>query len=726
MSPRKKEIIFKNNAFRLTANSLKQGELTAELTAPTCLQITHSGHTRTVEIPASAPQGCVGYRGSLPLLTAMYNMAIHELHCSITPEGLLTAGAAWSTVWTRDIAYAAALGAELAAPEATRRSLESRVRDGIILQDTGTGGGWPISTDRVVWALGAWAYYQSTGNKEWLDFCISVIKNTLAQDAAVLSAAPLVPGESSFLDWREQSYPHWMSPADIGATYAFGTNVLHYMARRLLVRMLCEADRKDEAEPYSAEAAELAQAIEKNFHATSATRYDMLRTADGCPELRSDALATALAVLCGLAGDQAEQILQALPRTPFGTPVFAPFKAETPEAYHNRSIWPFVEAFVLLAHADRQDTEGVEFSMAALLRAAMAFGTNKENFHATTGAAHDTVQNSDSQLWSIAGMLGAFYHGLLGIQYEHDNLVFSPCIPESFAGSHWFTGLKIRNMVLDVHLNGYGTEICSVIVNGKPGAPVIPLNTEGHVLVELELLPEEGTSTANAAPIAREDLPTPQWAACDAKSLSWHRVPGATEYRVYANGKPLSPATAKLSYAIPHAPRTPYRVFRVRAFNSRTSSSPSAPYEHVAQGARSILHPVRIGEQGGEYSVEHSQAWLDTRPCTAHLLYEPTELAKAGTYQVRVLYCNATASLRDGDTCALRELRVDGAPVGIIPLPHNSEQDQWEAYSLSAPIRIKLDKGAHTLSLAYTPACTNGNQHLNQCMVRHIELTRVG
>ena len=727
MSPRKKEIIFKNNFFRLTANSLRQGELTAELTSPTCLQITDNGQTRTVEIPAGVPQGCIGYHGSLPLLTAMYNMTMNELHRSITPDGLLTAGAAWSTVWTRDIAYAAALGTDLAAPEATRRSLESRVRDGIILQDTGTGGGWPISTDRVVWALGAWAYYQSSGDADWLHFSISAIQNTLAQDAAVLPKTPLIPGESSFLDWREQSYPQWMSPADIGASYAFGTNVLHYMARRLLVRMLTAAGRKDEAAPYATEATELAQAIEKHFHSTTAQRYDMLRTADGCVEMRSDALATALAVLCGLPGDQAEQVLRALPRTPYGTPVFAPFKSDTPEVYHNRAIWPFVEAFVLMAHADLQDMQGVEFSMAALLRAALAFGTNKENYHATTGSAFSTVQNSDSQLWSLAGMLGAFYHGLLGIQYEHDNLVFAPCMPESFAGSHWFTGLKIHNMTLDVHLNGYGSEICSVMINGKPGAPIIPLDTVGHVLVELELLPPDGDDdTAADSPSARNDLPTPQWAECTAKKLSWHRVAGATEYRVYANGRPLSPPTTKLSYPIPHAPRTPYRVFHVRALNARNASSPSAPYEYTAPGARRILQPTRIGERGDEYSVDGNQAWLDTRPCTAHLLYETFTAPKAGNYQVRVLYCNATASLRDGDTCALRELRADGTPVGIIPLPHNTEQDCWENYSLSAPVRIRLEEGAHTLSLAYTPTCTNGNLHLNQCMVRYIELTRVG
>ena len=723
MSLQDKDLLFSGNAFQLFSDGLKQEGLTAELTAPDCLQITTEAGTRCVHIPPPA-RGSVGYRGDIPLLTAVYNMALHELQQNITPEGLLLAGASWSTVWTRDIAYAAALGADLAEPEATKRSLASRVREGIILQDTGTGGGWPISTDRVSWALGAWALYLSTGDKDWLLFSIDALQNTMEQDAAVLPEGELIPGESSFLDWREQSYPEWMTPAQIGASYAFGTNVLHYMSRRLLSRMLSEVGRKDEAETYAEQAAKLAPAIENRFWNEAAQRYDMLTTAEGCPEERTDALATAIAVLCGLAGDHAEQALRAIPRSPYGTPAFSPYKSSIPAAYHNRAIWPFTEAFVLLAHAELQDMQGVAFSMASLLRAALAFGTNKENFNAATGRAEDTVQNSDRQLWSVAGMLGLFYHGLLGIQYEHDNLVFNPCIPENFAGSHWFTGLRIRNMVLDVHLNGYGTEICSVMINGKPGAPLIPLDTQGHLQIELELMPVDSPAEqVNWIP-AQEDIPAPEWAECDDKHLTWNRVSGATKYQVYANSYARR-ATNKTSIGLLRTPRTACKEFFLRAFKGDCSSALSKPHTQLDAGARSILHPCHIGEHG-EYPVENRQAWLDTRPCTSNLIYQTTENLPAGLYQVRILYANATASLRDGDTCALRELRVNDRRISIIPLPHNTEAEHWENYSYTAPVTVKLSGGAHTFSLHYTPDCTNANQHINQCMVRHLELTYLG
>ena len=149
----------------------------------------------------------------------------------------------------------------------------------------------------------------------------------------------------------------------------------------------------------------------------------------------------------------------------------------------------------------------------------------------------------------------------------------------------------------------------------------------------------------------------------------------------------------------------------------------SSPFECPAPGCRTELQPSRVGEQA-EFTVEQGQAWLDTRACTARLDYEETVLA-AGTYAVRVHYCNATASLRDSDTCALRELQVNGEPVGVMLLPHNTEAGQWEHYSRSAALQVTLPAGSHRLSLCYTPRCVNANGETNQCMVRQLELTRL-
>lgn len=718
-SPEK--LLAESAAYRLTTHRLVQGE-TEVCATPQGLVYSEGGQeTRRIELPPP-PAGCAGYRGSIPALSAAYALALKELFENESEAGLL-AGANWSTVWTRDIAYAAALGGALAAPEAVRRSLESRVRDGVILQDTGTGGGWPVSTDRVSWALGAWAYIKLTGDAEWSAWAAEVILATLAEDARVLppiETHPLRPGETSFLDWRMQSYPDGMSIADIGASCAFGTNVLHAIARHIAAILLKQQGRKAEAEQLHAESAALVAAIQKHFYMEGPGQYGMMLTADGHLDERTDSLATALAVLCGVAGEHGARAMKKLPRSPWGTPVFAPYKASVQDAYHNRAVWPFAEAFVMLAHAELQDTAGAAFSLSSLLRAALAFGTHKENLNAESGRAEDTLLNSDRQLWSDCGMLGAVYHGLFGLQFQQKNLFISPCVPKSYAGSHWLTGLRVRGMVLDIHLHGYGTEIAAVTVNGKPGSSLIPLETEGHLYIEIELMPIEEEEEA-AFPAAADDLPTPCWESPTRERLSWRPVEGAESYCIYRDGRAF--ATTFDCHRSLDAADTRYHTYAVQATGQGRSSSLSTPFECAPEGAAYTLSPARIGAEA-EYTVEHGQAWLDTQPHTARLDYEEVTLP-AGTYRLRVHYTNATASERDGDTCALRELYLDGASAGIIVLPHNTEAGQWDTDALTAALTLTIPEGKHTFSLRYTERCVNANRELNQCMARAIQLTKV-
>lgn len=714
-------MLFDNGTRRLSSRRYTCAGLESELEGRE-LRITRNGECRAVELPGGVPAGYPRYVGNLPVLTAAYETAIRELTEITTADGLLRAGASWQGVWTRDTAYAAALGGALAAPEAFRRSLMSRVRDGIILQDTGTGGGWPVSTDRVVWALGAWAVYRATGDEAWLAESADIISATLEQDAQVLpQRSPLVPGESTFIDWREQSYPDWATPAHIGATYALGTNVVHAMCRRLHMRMLRLLGRSREAEQRAAEYETLVEAINRTFWSRANQQYGMLYSPSGYLDERCDALAVALAVRYGLAGEYGGRALQALPRSPWGTPVFTPYKAGQTQAYHNRAIWPFVEAWVLLAHAEQRDEAGVAHGLSALLSAYMANGTHKENLHAETGEAGGTIQNSDAQLWSLCGMLGAVYHGLFGIQFEGGNLVFNPCVPREYAGSHWITGMRIGKMVLSVHLKGYGTEICSVLVNGKPGLPAVPLETEGSVQLELELMPADDEPQPLCCPVAMEDLPEPRWDSPTENELRWHPVPGASSYCVYRNGAAYA-TTMDCRCQVVRS-ELYYNTFCVQAQNAQTCSSLSRPLECPAPDSVRLLPPTRVGEEG-EYSVEQGRAWLDTRPCTARLDFAPVTLA-AGLYRIRVEYANATASLRDGDSCALRELVVDGEAVGIVVLPHNTEAGCWEDYTLSTSRMMELSAGRHVFSLRYTERCRNGNGSLNQCMVRHLEITRI-
>ncbi len=110
---------------------------------------------------------------------ALYALAIHEaLQNSVAsisdgayssgspiPIDAYQTGAKWTYVWTRDLSYSVQLGLAGFDPARATNSLffkTSSLKPGIqggypnqMVQDTGSGGSYPVSTDRVVWVLGA-------------------------------------------------------------------------------------------------------------------------------------------------------------------------------------------------------------------------------------------------------------------------------------------------------------------------------------------------------------------------------------------------------------------------------------------------------------------------------------------------------------------------------------------------------------------------------------------
>ncbi len=174
------------------------------------------------------------------------------------------AGKQWPFVWTRDVSYSIDLGLWRLDAARARASLLFKIsppRAGpassglYVMQDTGSGGSWPISTDRVVWFLGA---RHLLDDHAFADTVYPALTDTLAQDRRYIfePRVGLYRGETSFLDWREQTYP--ASTAHdvvfIAQSFALSTNVLHYQALQLAANMARERGRTTAATRYARQA----------------------------------------------------------------------------------------------------------------------------------------------------------------------------------------------------------------------------------------------------------------------------------------------------------------------------------------------------------------------------------------------------------------------------------------------------------------------------------------
>ena len=96
-------------------------------------------------------------KGGNRLHRAIYNMGLDEMVNAVEPDTTLRTGKEWAGVWTRDVSYSIILSMAALQPEASMISLMKKVNpSGQIIQDTGSGGAWPISTDRMRWVVAAY------------------------------------------------------------------------------------------------------------------------------------------------------------------------------------------------------------------------------------------------------------------------------------------------------------------------------------------------------------------------------------------------------------------------------------------------------------------------------------------------------------------------------------------------------------------------------------------
>lgn len=381
-----------------------------------------------------------------PLFNGLFAMAQDDLkqdsvtairdgafdHGQPIPCQCFETGLKWPYVWTRDLSYSIDLGLWRFDSARSRNGLQFKLSDvrvpsapqGLyVMQDTGSGGSWPISTDRVVWFLGA---QHLLGDKAFAEDVYRALGNMLAQDRqyAFDAGFGLYRGETSFLDWREQTYPTWTADnvVAIGQSFALSTNVLHYQALQLAATLADAHHDAKAASDYRAQAAALKSAINAHFWRADRGLYMSYIGGNGTPYETYDLLGIALAITSGVVdGERARQTLANYPTWPAGSPVIWPERADQP-IYHNRAIWPFVSAYALRAARVVNSPARIAHEIESVMRGAALYGSNMENYelltqgqHVDEGRLSGPVVNSPRQVWSVAAYFAVVTEGVFGL-----------------------------------------------------------------------------------------------------------------------------------------------------------------------------------------------------------------------------------------------------------------------------------------------------------------------
>lgn len=673
-------------------------------------------------------------------------------------------GEKWHYVWTRDLSYAAALGLAMLDPQRVRNSLDFKLsgyRSGIskaaavpgsvdglqIIQDTGSGGSWPVSTDRVSWAFGAEAALRALPPAERTAFvprALKALANTIEIDrvAAFDRKSGLYTGEQSFLDWREQSYAAWIvnDLASMSTSISLSTNVAHYKALTLASQLAREQGDNGGAARYGKWAAELKTAINSRLWMPEAGMYSSLTAGhlDGAPMYKFDWLGQALAIVTGIASnDRAGSILARYPHGPMGPPVIYPQQPGRP-VYHNRALWPFVTGFGLRAAALHGNVAVADAAYASLIRGAALNLSNMENLEWLSGqpllldeknpSLIGPVINSRRQLWSVGAYLGMVVENVFGVSTTDRGIRIRPFITaklhrESMASTRSLRmqGLKLRGKPLEVAIQlpaaaageGY-YRVQEVRLNGKQVSGDVAwdqlddsanridvtlgtLQPGSQAMRRVNSNPYDESPTVFAPPEPEIVQATRDGAAV---RLQFGKREPTAVLNVYRDGKLVASRLAADTWTDTVGELAPCYAVEAQYTSSGNRSHHSAPVcvgtaVDIAVTDKRVESSIPAGPPDARFNAWRIKDW--GQPGDRFAVRAVTVPA-AGAYAIQLRYHNAANQINLGISGGVKRLTVrdaSGAVVaeGVIQLPHARLERADTPLVHSTPLVARLKPG---------------------------------
>jgi hypothetical protein len=712
------------------------------------------------------------------LFDGLYAMAIHEaIQNSVSQikdnaydKGIpvqleaFQTGEFWTYVWTRDLAYSVNLALGGFDPERSVNSLlfktstlKSSVTGGLsnqIIQDTGSGGSYPVSTDRIIWALGAseaLKYLAGTNQLAFLNRVYPILCDTIEQDRRLLFDASdgLYRGEQSFLDWREQTYPSWTKNdvLPIAMSKTLSVNAVNYFLLKTAAGYSGRLQQKEAEKRYDAWAENLKIAINLEFFDAEAGLYSTYLLSDGRHDIRVhryDLLGESLAILFGLADEaKAEIILKKYPVGTYGPSVVWPQERTVP-IYHNQAIWPFVTAYWIKAARRADNCAAVDAGIVSLMRLAGLNLSNMENYDFVSGKAQvkgqsldGPVINSRRQLWSVAGYLSMVQDIVFGLETSWDGIRFQPYVTAELRNGTFATSetlelkkFRFRNSIHNVRIhlpatNSVTQGVCAIQrteLNGKKiqetFASVDSLQPVNQWDIYLEVPKQSGRADLNRVNVSYAGALfgplQPVWdesfqngiVPTNGHLVLHYRSDDASNvgFNIYRDGQLCAQGIRQTEWSDPHSHdyRTNIHYYAVEAVDIKSGNashlSPPRCFQ-PAEMQQTILAREMQNKGGDLVSHHHFENWGKSAD---EILTRSFTVTRGGQYLVRVEFSNGSGPINTGITCAIKKLELvktetqEVVGSGYVVMPQSGD---WKRWDQSSPVSLNLDPVVYSIRL---------------------------
>ena len=448
------------------------------------------------------------------------NIALYKGELSDISENVILAGLEYDRPWTRDAAINVWNGCGLLFPEVSKNTLFS-----VLTKDSygiRSGGQY---WDSIIWITGAWYYYLYTGDRDFLENALTISENSLHYfeetefnpETGLFRGAPCyADGISAYPDrytniaprhdiqfWPEynkklKADKGWGLPIE-----SLSTNCLYYNAYK---KIICMADELGmPVNPLWNEKAEkLKQAVNDSFWTEDSGSYRYFNDPWGGSDFQ-DGLGHSLAILLEVADKrQTASVFKNQHISKHGIPCLWPY-FERYENYgdshigrHNGTVWPHIQGFWASAAAENGYRDLFSHELSTLMNAALRDGHFGEVFHPETGLEYGGIQEDSRgiiseyflcrrQTWSATAFIRMVLTGLLGMSFNRKGIIFNPVITSDYSPLV-ISGLKYRNAVLSIEIEGKGEGIKSFYLNGAEKREyMIPCDIEGDCRIKISM-----------------------------------------------------------------------------------------------------------------------------------------------------------------------------------------------------------------------------------------------
>ncbi len=502
--------IYENAAFSLESNRFIEGDARATVDAVGRLT-TAKGVTLETNVSEAFPR----LSSDCPMLDAMYGIAIRDQirlviepetyfymlcnrygHASKIPDGLMPSGPVFwagygfpTYLYTRDTAFSSMLGTAYVLPEVVvshlkhLRGLRRKVGLKISRNHEIPIRGIPTKqldisemefaqryntncytrrTDDIVWVLGLWQVYLTTGQEDLLGYILRAFHHFDAHFYRYFldPADGLYRGQPTFIDVATDCYLG-RGPSETILLKALSTNCMYLQAFRIVAQIARRLGDHEQGSVMDVRTGNLKRAIRKSFGVND---YPFYKFEDGTYSDRKEILGLAFAVLYNVVSlDEGAALLSSYHDGDYGRPLFWPFYGSD-QVYHDNSSWPFTEGFFALAEyklGNKQDA--IRKLMARLCRHGLQ-GDFNEVLEWKTGA----FAGCPGYLWSSAAYLALVYKMIAGICVDDPGWIrFAPVLPKELGSRLVLSGLQFGKMIVDLHLTGNGEHVVACRMDGR-------------------------------------------------------------------------------------------------------------------------------------------------------------------------------------------------------------------------------------------------------------------